>query len=391
VFASTCRASASSSRVKETTEVRGKRFVAAWADSPERDPGPCGRFIPIPLYARCVVVRTGSVFCSVLAIVFTWCGLVAAQDSTPAKETDAAQQLPKDPAAWINSPPLNREILGKKGVVLVFFEETCPACARQWPDRLKLSQDSTASPVLFIAVNSGNPRSEVEAYVRKHKITWPVIIDADRSLEERFRIGEISLMNITQYRTIRPSGELRMASWSKPETSVEDASEGAAWNVDPAKIPAELSAAWRAVEFGNFPAAATMVVKGTKSGKPNVKQGADSLLAFVQSELDRELAVAKEALSADKKWEAFQINKRVSLRFRGYALPDKFADTLKSLEKDPVVEKELKAQRILSTAEKALDGTAGGRRKALGLIEKLRKDYPNSEAARLAEHLVPAG
>ena len=173
-----------------------------------------------------------------------------------------------------------------------------------------------------------------------------------------------------------------------PETSVESASQGAAWNVDPAKIPAELNAAWRAVEFGNFPAAA-MVVKGTKSGKPNVKQGAESLLAFVQSELDRELAAAKEAMSGDKKWEAFKINKRVASRFRGYALPDGFAESLKSLEKDPVVEKELKAQRILSTAEKALDGSAGGRRKAMGLVEKLRKDYPESEAARLGEQLVP--
>jgi thiol-disulfide isomerase/thioredoxin len=334
-------------------------------------------------------VRAVSVFCVVVAIALAWCGSVRSQDSALAKETDAAEQLPKDPAAWINSPPLNREMLCKKGVLLVFFEESCPWCASQWPVLMKLSQDSSASPVLFVAVNSGNPRSAVEAYVREHKITWPVIVDPDRSLEERFGIGTISLKNITQWRVIRSSGEVRVADWRMPETSVESASQGAIWNVDPAEIPAELNAAWRAVEFGNFPAAAAMVVKGTKSGKPNVKQGAESLLAFVQSELDRELAAAKEAMSGDKKWEAFKINKRISTRFRGYALPDRFAESLKSLEKAPVVEKELKAQRILSTAEKALDGSAGGRRKAMGLVEKLRKDYPDSEAARLGEQLVP--
>lgn len=332
-------------------------------------------------------MRALPALCVVLALVLAWCEPVRSQEA--AIGTDAAEQLPKDPAAWINSPPLNREILGKKGVVLVFFEETCPRCAAAWPERLKLAQDSAASPVLFVAVNSGNSRSVVEAYLREHKIPWPVIVDVDRSLEGRLQIGEISLRNITQYRVIRSSGELRLANWTMPEASVESASEGAAWNVDPAKIPGELNAAWRAVEFGNFPAAAAVVVKGTKSGKPNVKQGADALLEFVQSELDREMAAAREALTADKKWDAFKINKRVSTRFRGYSLPDGFAESLKTLEKDPVVEKELKAQRILSTAEKALDGSAGGRRKALGLVEKLRRDYPESEAARLAEKLVP--
>ena len=60
-------------------------------------------------------------------------------------------EFPQDANRWINSPPLTAESLAGKGVVLVFFEEECPACAAKWPDLVKLSKQYDGRPVVFIA------------------------------------------------------------------------------------------------------------------------------------------------------------------------------------------------------------------------------------------------
>src|SRR5688572_16136054 len=92
--------------------------------------------------------------------------------------------LPADPRLWINSGPISFDALKGKAAVLWFYEEQCPKCREKWPELLALSKKLEGQPIIFIAVNSGNSRGEVEQYVRSNKITWPVIVDPTREFEQ---------------------------------------------------------------------------------------------------------------------------------------------------------------------------------------------------------------
>lgn len=306
---------------------------------------------------------------------------VMAQDRT-------APELPSDPSAWINSPPLTPEALAGKGVVLWFFEETCPRCAGRWPDMLELSRKYEGKPVLFVGVNSGTPRTTIESYVQKHKITWPVVLDYNRTLETAYKTGEISLSNIFQARVIFADGTWDRGDFDELEAEAERAAKGAEWKVDPEKIPTMLRAAWLSIEFGDFATSALAVQRARKAAKPETKEAAELLQGYVQGRIDEEMKVATAAFEADQKWEAYKSYQQIATRFKGYPLPDEVETHLKKLGSDPTVEKESKAQRILQTVQKSLNGTPAGQRRAAALAEKIRKDYPGTEAATVVEKLL---
>ena len=298
-----------------------------------------------------------------------------------------APSLPDEPANWINSSPPSGEAFAGKGVVLWFFEENCPRCAGRWPELMALSKKYQDKPVVFIAVNSGTPRKTIESYVRRHKISWPVALDPARTLEPKFNVNQISLNNIYQVRLILPDGTVQMGSPNNLEAAAERAADGAKWNVDPDKIPEELTQAWQSIEFGNYSGAALSVQKGLKNNKPEIKQAAELLQEYVESQIDEQNKSAATALEAGQKWEAYKTLKQISTKFKGYSLPGELMTSLKTLEKDSAVEREQKALRILQMAQKAQNGTPSGQRRANGLLKTLQTDYPTTEAATLAEKL----
>src|SRR5690349_3653751 len=89
---------------------------------------------PSLLASRLSMIRSGrpKSWLTVLALLGALMGL-GAFTRMQATAADTAELLPRDPAAWLNSPPLSVEALKGKGVVLWFFEEQCPRCRAKWP------------------------------------------------------------------------------------------------------------------------------------------------------------------------------------------------------------------------------------------------------------------
>ena len=138
---------------------------------------------------------------------------------------DAAKPAPKLPSStsqWINSPPITNEMLAGKAVVLYFFEEECPKGVEAWPKVLSATTKFVGQPVLFIAVNSGTARPQLENYLRRNKVTWPVVCDSDRSFESQFPF-KISLQNIKQIYLVLPNGSLKTGEIENLEGSAVDA------------------------------------------------------------------------------------------------------------------------------------------------------------------------
>lgn len=305
-----------------------------------------------------------------------------------AQEGDAktAPKLPGNPAAWINSPPISNEMLVGKAAVLYFFEETCPRCVESWPKALADATKFDGSPVMFIGVNSGTPRPQLEAYLRKHKVSWPVICDSDRSFEKQFDFT-VSLENIKQVRLLMPDGKFKNGDINNIESSAADAARDANWKIEPKEIPSVLHSAWLAIEFGNYSGAA-QTLKKNLNGKGEIKEAATRLNQFVLDDLAGQMDAAKKSHDDGKKWDAYKKYSAIPLKFKGFVVPAEVHSTLKELTADEAVKKEQAALRQLDIAVQAASRSPSARKGAIKQLEKLVKDHPDTEAATEAQKLI---
>lgn len=297
-------------------------------------------------------------------------------------------EFPQDSMRWLNSPPLTAESLAGKGVLLVFFEEECPACAAKWPDLLKLAAEYTQRPVLFIAVNSGNPPRVVNEYARQQRITWPVIADVDRSFETAMGVPEVSLSNVIQVRYVTADGLAHAGKWSDLAGTAEAALEGAAWRVAP-PAPRKLQRAWRAVELGRYAEASRDVLRYADESGGGEQEFAAALLAAVNEAINADYKEAGSAYSDERYWDAYKQLDGLTERYEGYELPPGVEPAIKKLRKRDDVAAQIKAKSSLEKAIRtASKGSDGAIRRGIGMLERLVSASPETEAAGEAEKIL---
>jgi len=301
------------------------------------------------------------------------------QESPEPKDT--LPPLPVNPQQWVNSPPLTTQILRDKAVVFWYFEETCPNCEKKWPELLETAKKYAEQPVLFVGVNSGTPRPAVEQYLRRNKVTWPVLLDSDRSFEKASGVGEISLQNIHQLRVLGGDGKFQQVGGFEIDKAADSGVATAKWHVDPKEIPEALKGTWQQVEFGNYTAASQVLKKNLASQKADIKEGAEKLQALVTSEIQALIDEAAAAKSAGETWKAYKLLTEASVRFRGYTLPATVAADLKELKTDENVKKELTADKALDTLKQKVGGGKFPPKSVKAQMEKFLEQYSGTEAA----------
>lgn len=95
------------------------------------------------------------------------------------------------PLAGLPAPPLALTALDGQGfelaqslgetVVLNFFATWCGPCRAEMPDLDRFAAAGTARGIRVIAVNVGEPRADVERFVREMGLTMRVLLDEDSS------------------------------------------------------------------------------------------------------------------------------------------------------------------------------------------------------------------
>lgn len=320
-----------------------------------------------------------SIFVGCIVCLTAWPAELSAAETPP---------LPRDPAVWINSAPITLEQVRGKAVFLWFFEETCPTCRAKWPGLLEKAREYKDKPILFVAVNSGTSPASVLEYARLVNCPWPILADVDRSFEKASDVGEISLDNICQVCWIAHDGVLHDGDWSEIDTSIKGALDGAAWKVDPAEIPAEVRDTWRALEFGNYKAAAPGLKKSLGSPKREIKEAGEKLRDLVQEEIKGQLDVAKQAQDAGQFWKAFEICQLITNRFNGMELPPELGEIKKAVQKETQVKSGIMSRKVLDSTLKTLNSGRPLSKKSRTQIEKIINDFPESEMAREAQQVV---
>jgi thiol-disulfide isomerase/thioredoxin len=305
---------------------------------------------------------------------------------------DQAPPFPTDPNSWINSGPLSVSGLKGKGIVLYFFEEDCPKCRAKWPELIEASKKMEGQPVVFIAVNSGNPRAAIQGYVNQVKVPWPVLVDTSRDFEKACGLFQpVSLQNIYQVRYIKPDGEILPGLSDDIEETAEKAAEGAAWKVDPdsVPIPASLKPVWLSVEIGNYKGIGATLKKSASSSKSDVKEAATKLMEVVQKEIDELMAQVKEAHEGSNNYRAFELLTELTEHFNGFELPKESVTLKKELSKDSKVKAGQTAAKSLELARKQLaSGNPGLAEKAKKTLEKIVTDFPDTNLSLQAKGLL---
>jgi hypothetical protein len=291
--------------------------------------------------------------------------------------------LPADPAAWINSHPLTPGRLAGKTALVWFFDEECPLAAEQWPRLMQFSRKWADRPVAFIAVNSGNSRAALEEYVRTNRVDWPVIVDADRSLEKACKM-DISLECVFQMTLISPDGKMWYGYHDKMESELEERMPNAKWELDLAEVPASMRQASRQVEFGDYASAAPVIKRNLTSTNDLARNCATKLRAMGEKQLAARLQSIRKsaALKSASAWDQYRVYQTVAAEFAGLELPTEINSAMAALEADPQVRGELAAERLWAPLEKSLAKGIGNVPQPA--VAKLLKLYPKTTAARKA-------
>lgn len=298
----------------------------------------------------------------------------------------SSPKLPGNPAVWINSSPITSEMLAGKAAVFFFFDAQDRGVAEGWPRLMQTAQKFEGTPLMFIGVSSGVPRAQLEGYLKRYKVPWPVICDSDRSFEGQFGI-QVSPQNARSLQLLMPTGSFKSADAGNIEPAATDALRDAKWKVEPKDIPPVLQSAWLAIEFGNYPGAA-QTLKKNLNGKAEIKEAATRLNQFVLDDLAAQVDAAKKSLDDGKKWDAFKRYSAIPQKFKGFAVPADVNSTLKELATDDAIKEEQAAMRQLDIAMQAATRSPSARKGAIKQLEKLIKDHPDTEAAAEAQKVI---
>ncbi|OGU51756.1 MAG: hypothetical protein A2199_01630, partial [Hydrogenophilales bacterium RIFOXYA1_FULL_63_33] len=96
-------------------------------------------------------------------------------------ETRAASPAPELKAHDLTGTPRTLADYRGKVVLLNFWATWCPPCQREMPSLERLRTKMAGRPLEIVAISSAETPDEVNAYLSKMKLGFPVLLDTDSS------------------------------------------------------------------------------------------------------------------------------------------------------------------------------------------------------------------
>jgi hypothetical protein len=245
-----------------------------------------------------------------------------------------------------------------------------------------MRKEFTDKPVVFIGVNSGTSKSEVEGYAKETKFEWPILVDDSNETEKAYGF-QISLQNIYQWVLIDPEGKRRNAGSDakRVEQMVKDMLPQAKMFFDGITIPEKLKPLARDIELGIYdPAVGEIASLAAKNQEP-AKAMYEKLKPMAEGGIER----AKAASG----WEAYKEYEHVAAWFRKTDYEKTATAAMTELKKDKAIKDELAARQMLDQARPLLASSKKAEKaQAQGLLQACAKKYPETEAGKEAARLA---
>lgn len=103
-------------------------------------------------------------------------------------ETRAASPAPELKAHDLAGTPRTLADYRGKVVLLNFWATWCPPCQREMPSLERLRTKMAGRPLEIVAISSAETPDEVNAYLSKMKLGFPVLLDTDSSNTRRWKV-----------------------------------------------------------------------------------------------------------------------------------------------------------------------------------------------------------
>jgi peroxiredoxin len=112
----------------------------------------------------------------------------------------AAVLLRPAPGGAPPAPPLRASLVdgtsldaatlwSNRAVVLVFFASWCDTCAR-WQDGFSTLARRYAGSVTFLGVAADDEPDRLHAYLRRHRVPYPVALDQNRAVRRAYAVAD---------------------------------------------------------------------------------------------------------------------------------------------------------------------------------------------------------
>lgn len=103
-------------------------------------------------------------------------------------ETRAVSPAPELKAHDLAGTPRTLADYRGKVVLLNFWATWCPPCQREMPSLERLRTKMAGRPLEIVAISSAETPDEVNAYLSKMKLGFPVLLDTDSSNTRRWKV-----------------------------------------------------------------------------------------------------------------------------------------------------------------------------------------------------------
>ncbi|MBI4608583.1 MAG: TlpA family protein disulfide reductase [Candidatus Rokubacteria bacterium] len=107
---------------------------------------------------------------------------------------------------------------GKKVVFLNFWASWCPSCQEEMPTMEKLYGNFKARGLEIVAVSIDRNKADAQEFVRKHGISFPILLDPDFNVAGEYRVTGIPTHYFIDKRGVIRTRDVGSKDWSKPET-----------------------------------------------------------------------------------------------------------------------------------------------------------------------------
>jgi hypothetical protein len=245
-----------------------------------------------------------------------------------------------------------------------------------------------SKPVVFIAVNSGNPRAVVEEYAKSTKFEWPILVDELRETEAKYG-RKISLSNVCWFFVVAPDGTYQEfgADVGRAEKHLQELLPKARTLFDGIRVPPELRPVTRRLEAGQRGEPVHELFK-IALGESAESEPARKMFERLQSQGDARLKRAGELKEKEDRVGAFDAFSDLERDFPGTPLAREAHMEVEKLRPDKDVRAELQARGILDQARAALGKGKPGRAQAKMLLEGLIGSFPKAPSAETARRLL---
>lgn len=140
---------------------------------------------------------------------------------SPGKGSALGEPAPDFALADLNGRQLSLSQFRGRKVLLVFWASWCPPCRAEMPSLQRLNDNPAVEGLTILAVNAGETKERVAAFVARHRLTLPVLLDREGEVQRLYRAYQLPLAVVVDGQGRIAGRHLGLRDWNSAAAIAE--------------------------------------------------------------------------------------------------------------------------------------------------------------------------